>query len=55
MSEQYPFMVSAMTKSKDAQSDTTTANINNDKQSTDASASNTSGDGINSIINWIQQ
>lgn len=51
-------MVSVITRSKNEQSDTTTVNVNNEKQGTDAHVSNTSDDGINRIItesNWIQQ
>lgn len=51
-------MVSVITRSKNEQSDTTTVNVNNEKQGTDTHVSNTSDDGINRIItesNWIQQ
>lgn len=51
-------MVSVITRSTNEQSDTTTVNVNNEKQGTDAHVSNTSDDGINRIItesNWIQQ
>ena len=51
-------MVSVITRSKNEQSDTTTVNVNNEKQGTDAHVSNASDDGINRIItesNWIQQ
>jgi hypothetical protein len=51
-------MVSVITRSTNEQSDTTTVNVNNENQGTDAHVSNTSDDGINRIItesNWIQQ
>ena len=51
-------MVSVITRSKNAQSDATTVNVNNEKQCADAHVSNTSDDGTNRIItesNWIQQ